>query len=76
MLTGRQIREARTLLALTRSQLAYKVKRITTLAIMRAEENEDEPVLSPDQATAVLEALEKAGIAFTPDGPRLRTTHT
>ena len=72
MLTGRQIRAARTLLGLTRSVLAQKVGRITTLVIMRAEENEDEPVLAEHDA-AIRAALERAGIKFTPDGPQLRT---
>ena len=45
MLTGRQIREARALLGLQRSILAKKVGRITTRAIMRAEESVDEPAL-------------------------------
>ena len=72
--TGRQIREARTLLGLTRSVLAYKVKRITTLAIMRAEEAEDESTLTADQAAAIRQTLERLGIEFTsePPGVRLR----
>ena len=73
LLTGRQIREARTLLGLTRSVLAQKVGRITTLVIMRAEENEDEPVLSAEHDAAIRAALDRAGVKFTPDGPQLRT---
>ena len=72
MLTGRQIREARTLLGLNRSALAQKVGRITTLALMRAEENEDEGVLSPEQAIAVRRTLERLGIQFTADPPAVR----
>lgn len=74
-ITGRQIRQARILLGLTRSELAYKVKCITTLVIMRAEESEDEPVASPEHATAIRRTLERAGIKFTadPPGARVRT---
>ena len=72
MLTGRQIREARALVQIDRSTLAQKVGRITTLAIKRAEEAEDEPTLAPEKAMAVQQALEKVGVEFTPDGPRLR----
>ena len=72
MLTGRQIREARALLGLTRSVLAMKVGRITTRVIIRAEESEDVPALSAEHDTAIRHALERAGIEFTPDGPRLR----
>ncbi len=67
--TGRQIREARTLLGLKRSVLAYKVKRITTLAIMRAEEAEDDSTLTADQAAAIRQTLERLGIEFTTDPP-------
>ena len=72
ILTGRQIREARLLLGLKRSMLAQKVGRITTLALMRAEENEDEPTLTPEQSAAVRRVLERAGVEFMIDGPRLR----
>lgn len=70
-LTGRQIREARTLLKLHRSKLAAKVGRMTTLIILRAEENEDAP-LPIEQATAIRRTLERAGIEFGPEGVRLR----
>ena len=75
-ITGRQIRQARTLLGLTRSQLAYKVKCITTLVIMRAEDDEDEPVSLPEHAAAIRQTLERIGIDFTaePPGVRLRPT--
>ena len=72
LITGRQIHEARLLLGLKRSTLAQKVGRITTLAIMRAEESEDEPMLTLEQATAVQRVLERAGVEFMIDGPRLR----
>ena len=72
MLTGRQIREARALLGLTRSVLAKKVGRITTRVIMRAEESEDVPALSAEHAAVIQQTLERLGIEFTPDGPRLQ----
>ena len=75
-ITGRQIRQARTLLGLTRSQLASKVKCLTTLVIMRAEDDEDEPIASPEHAAAIRRTLERSGIEFTvyPPGVRLRNT--
>ncbi len=75
-ITGRPIREARTLLGLTRSRLAYKVGRMTTLVILRAEEAEDEPVASPEHAAAVRRTLERSDIQFMacPPGVRLRST--
>lgn len=72
MITGRQIREARTLLGLTRSRLAYKVGRITTLVILRAEEAEHEPVALPEHAAVIRQTLERAGVEFSPEGVRLR----
>ena len=72
LLTGRQIREARTLLGLTRSVLAQKVGRIATLVIMRAEENEDEPTLSPEQDALVRQTLERLGVEVGPRGVRLQ----
>lgn len=71
-ITGRQIREARTLLGLTRSKLAYKVGRITTLVILRAEEAENELMASQEHAAAIQRVLERSGVRFTPEGVRLR----
>ena len=75
-ITGRQIRQARTLLGLTRSRLAYKVGRTTTLVILQAEEAGDEPVASPEHAAAIRRTLERSDIAFTacPPGVQLRST--
>ena len=72
MLTGGQIREARALLGLTRSELAAKVKTVTTSTIARAETVDDEPPITVAQATAIERAFDQAGIEFTPDGPQLR----
>ena len=74
--TGRQIRGARTLLGLKRSVLAYKIKRITTLSIMRAEEAEGELTLTADQAAAIRQTLERLGIEFTTDPPGVRLRKT
>ena len=68
MITGRQIREARTLLGLQRNELAAVAKVITTATIVRAESVDGEPSITAAQATAIREALERAGIEFTPDG--------
>ncbi len=72
MITGRQIREARSLLGLSRSKLATKVGTITTTVIIRAEEAEDEPVVPPSHAIAIRQTLEALGVDFTPDGPQMR----
>ncbi len=72
MLTGRYIREARALLGLTRSDFAKKVRTVTTLTIMRAEEFDDEPPITATQNAAIERAIERAGVEFTFDGPRLR----
>ncbi|MGI3900097.1 MAG: hypothetical protein ACRYGP_23580 [Janthinobacterium lividum] len=72
MLTGRQIREARTLLGINRSILANKVGRMTTRVIIRAEENEDEPILSAKQDEAIRQTLDRLGVEVGPHGVRLR----
>ena len=77
MITGRQIREARTLLGLHRSALAAKAKTVTTGTITRAELVDDEPPITIAQAAAIKEALERAGVEFMQDnggaaGVRLR----
>ena len=74
MITGRQIREARGLLGINRSNLAKKVGNITTRVVMRAEEDEDAPVDPQANAIAIRRALERAGIEFLPEngGVRLR----
>ncbi|RYB01354.1 XRE family transcriptional regulator [Lichenibacterium ramalinae] len=72
MITGRQIREARALLGLQRSQLAARVRNITTATIMRAELVDGEPPITTAQADALKEALERAGIEFTSDPPSAR----
>ena len=77
-LNGRQIRDARLLLGLSRSKLALKVGRMTTTVIIRAEKAIDEPVPA-ENASVIRQTLERLGIEFTAHGVRLRTsspTHT
>ena len=72
MLTGRQIREARSLLKLRRSGLAARVKTVSTTTIIRAEAVDDEPPITFAQAAAIQRVLEAAGAEFGPFGFRLR----
>ena len=72
MITGRHLREVRTLLGLQRSRLAAKVGTVTTLTIVRAEEVDSEPPISPTHAAAIRQALESAGIEIGPHGVQLR----
>ena len=76
-ITGRQIREARALLGLQRSELAAKVRMISTGTISRAESVDDEPPITVAQAAAIRSFFEAAGIEFDYDdsgvfGVRLR----
>lgn len=74
-ITGRQIREARSLLGLQRNELAARAKTITTATIVRAESVDGEPPITSAQVAAIRLALDSAGIEFTIDplGARLRT---
>ncbi len=72
MITGRQIREGRALLGLLRSEFAKKVRTVTTLTIRHAESVNDEPPVTMAQVEAIERAFDRAGVEFTPDGPRLR----
>ena len=72
MIIGRQIREARALLGLSRSQLAARIRSVTTATIMRAELVDDEPPITMAQADAIQQALERAGVEFTSDPPSAR----
>ena len=71
MLTGHQIREARTLLGLSPSALAAKVRAVTTETVKRAEADAVPPIAAR-HAKAIQQTLEALGIEFTPDGPQLR----
>ena len=70
MLTGRQIRDGRALLGLQRNELAARVTTVTTATITRAEAVDDEPPITIAQAVAIKRAFDRAGVEFTPDGPR------
>ena len=76
MITGRQIREARALLGLQRSELAAKVRLIATATVTRAELVDGEPPITVAQAAAIRAFFEAAGIEFVANhgstGARLR----
>ncbi|RYC31373.1 hypothetical protein D3273_13365 [Lichenibacterium minor] len=71
MLTGPQIREARTLLGLSPSKLADKVRAVTTATVKRAEADAMPPI-ADSHRKAIQRKLEELGVEFTPEGPRLR----
>ncbi len=72
MLTGREIREARTLLRLSPSDLALKAKAVTTLTVKRAEADDHQPPIADSHMKAIRQTLERLGVEFAPEGPRLR----
>ena len=77
-LTGRQIRQARALLGLSRRQMAATVKLISPGTIIRAEKVDGEPQLTMPQAAAIRAFIESAGVEFAAEiegGPdvQLRT---
>lgn len=71
MLTGRQIRDARSLLGLSPSALAAKVRAVTTESVKHAEADAVPPIVAR-HAKAIQRTLEALGVEFTPDGPQLR----
>ena len=72
MLTGRQIRQARTLLGLTPSVLAQKTKVVTTTTVKRAEADDQRPPIAEAHMRAIQQTLEALGVEFEPDRVRLR----
>ncbi len=72
MLTGTQIREARELLGLKPSAFAAKTRTVTTLTVKRAEADDHQPPISEFHMKTIRQTLERLGIEFTPEGPRLR----
>ena len=72
MLTGRQIREARALLKLSPSDIAVKARTVTTATVKRAEADDHRPPIADSHMKAIRQTLERLGIEFTADGPRLR----
>ncbi len=75
-LTGRQIRQARELLGMNHSVLAQRTRCLTTLALRRTEESEDEATLSAKQDVAVRRTLDRLGVEVGPHGVRLRVKDT
>ena len=71
MLTGREIREARKLLGLSPSALAVKARAVTTNTVNRVEVDAVPPI-ADSHRKAIQQTLERLGVEFTPDGPRLR----
>ena len=72
ILTGKQIREARTLLGLTPGKLATRSKLVTASTVNKAEADDHRPPIADSHMKAIRQTLEDLGIEFTPDGPRLR----
>ncbi len=71
MLTGREIREARTLLRWRRNGLASRTA-LSINVIERAEAGDGEPNITMAQEIVIKHTFVTAGVEFTPDGPRLR----
>ncbi len=69
MLTGRQLRDARILLRLTRSDLAIIVGIVRPGTVRRAEMDGS---IEECHLTAIEEKLRALGVEFGPDGVRLR----
>ncbi len=64
ILTGRQIREARALLGLSRTTMAATVRLISRGTIIRAEKVDGQPQLTMPQAAAIRAFIESSGIEF------------
>lgn len=73
MLTGRQLKAARTLLGIPRSKLAERMS-IPGLTIKIAESSEGECLVTLARAQKIQAYLERQGIEFLPegDGPHAR----
>ncbi len=71
MLTGREIRDARTLLRWRRNGLASRTA-LSIAVIERAEAGDGEPSITLAQEIVIKHTFVTAGIDFAPDGPRLR----
>ena len=71
MLTGRQIREARNLLRMSRCELATKVGLVRPGTVRRAEA---ERAIEESHLTAIEEKLRALGVEFGPFGVRLRAS--
>ncbi len=62
ILTGRQIRQARALLGISRTTMAATVRLISRGTIIRAEKVDGEPQLTMPQAAAIRAFIESSGI--------------
>ena len=72
MLTGRQIREARSLLGLSAIELAALTGLLRPTTVKRAEAEDIKQPIADAHMRTIRETLEALGIAFRPDGVRLR----
>ncbi len=78
MITGAQIREARTLLGWSRSHLA-RLAKVRPATVQRAEASDGEAAITLAHQFAIRSILEEAGIEFTnggEQGVRLRRQET
>ncbi len=66
-LTGRQIRQARALLGLSRIEMAATVRLISRGTIIRAEKADDEAQLTMPQAAAIRAFIESSGVELAPE---------
>jgi transcriptional regulator with XRE-family HTH domain len=74
-ITGRQIREARTLLGWDRSTVARRTG-LPIIVVTRAEASDGEPHITMAQGIAIKHALAIAGIEFTTEPPGVRLPST
>lgn len=72
MLTGRQIREARSLLGLSPSELATITRLLRPTTVKRAEAEDMKQPIADAHMRTIGETLEALGIEFGPDRVRLR----
>ena len=72
MLTGRQIREARSLLGLSPSELAAMTEILRPTTVKRAEAQDMMQPIAVAHMRTIRETLEALGVEFGPDGVRLR----
>ena len=75
MITGRQIREGRSLLGLSRSDLASELSIVGSPTLKRIEMFDGPPPISEDYAATIQAALEAAGVIFVEtngEGPGVR----
>ena len=69
MLTGAQIRKARSLLEWTPHQLAARAH-VPEATVRRAEGRDDEPLITLEHERRIAEALQAAGLELSGDEPQ------